>query len=302
MIPKFPDFKKLDLSDRDDIEKFTSQYDPYSDFNFAEMWAWDLDGQFEFCELNGNLIIVPNYYYDNSYSLSYLGNNNLEDTLAKLFDFMKSKKLGELKLRLVPEVSLSGIDLNKYFIEIDIDNCDYVYDLKRLSNYEGTGYNKKRLTLNHFLRNYADCKIVEIDLNNPVNQQEINELTKTWVKNKLKNNNGFDSNKELIALKRFLESEQNNVLCVGVTHSDKLIGYMIFSLLNNKYVMCHFAKGDVSFYGIYEYLMKHSAEILVRKGYEFMNHQEDLGIPGLRFSKSSYKPVSFLRTYAIREL
>ncbi len=32
MIPKFPNFKKIELSDRADVEKFTLKYPPYSDF------------------------------------------------------------------------------------------------------------------------------------------------------------------------------------------------------------------------------------------------------------------------------
>lgn len=41
MIPKFPEFKKLELSNKEEIENFTSKFPPYSDFNFVSMWCWD---------------------------------------------------------------------------------------------------------------------------------------------------------------------------------------------------------------------------------------------------------------------
>ncbi len=45
MLPKFPNFKKIELSDRKDVENITSRFPPYSDFNFSSLWAWDLEGE-----------------------------------------------------------------------------------------------------------------------------------------------------------------------------------------------------------------------------------------------------------------
>ena len=45
MLPEFPQFKKLELSDKEEVEKFTSKFPPYSDFNFVSMWSWDIKGE-----------------------------------------------------------------------------------------------------------------------------------------------------------------------------------------------------------------------------------------------------------------
>jgi len=45
MIPEFPQFKNLELTDKIDVEKFTSKFPPYSDFNFVSMWSWDIKGE-----------------------------------------------------------------------------------------------------------------------------------------------------------------------------------------------------------------------------------------------------------------
>ena len=42
MLPTFPEFKPLELSDKNDVENFTSKFPPYSDFNFVSMWCWDI--------------------------------------------------------------------------------------------------------------------------------------------------------------------------------------------------------------------------------------------------------------------
>lgn len=35
MLPEFPKMKSIELSDREDVEKITKKYPPYSDFNFV---------------------------------------------------------------------------------------------------------------------------------------------------------------------------------------------------------------------------------------------------------------------------
>jgi hypothetical protein len=44
MLPEFPKFKSIEISDKEDVEKITKKYPPYSDFNFVSMWSWDIKG------------------------------------------------------------------------------------------------------------------------------------------------------------------------------------------------------------------------------------------------------------------
>lgn len=45
MLPEFPQFKNLELSDEEEIERHTHKFLPYSDFNFVSMWSWDIKGK-----------------------------------------------------------------------------------------------------------------------------------------------------------------------------------------------------------------------------------------------------------------
>ncbi len=54
MIPEFPNFKKLELSDREEVESVTNKFPPYSDFNFTSMWCWDINEDMRLSKLNGN--------------------------------------------------------------------------------------------------------------------------------------------------------------------------------------------------------------------------------------------------------
>ncbi len=84
MIPQFPDFKHVEVDDREAVEAHTHRYEPYSDFNFTSLWAWDTSGERMISELNGNLVVRFTDYSTHEPFLSFLGDSQTEHT-AKTF-------------------------------------------------------------------------------------------------------------------------------------------------------------------------------------------------------------------------
>src|SRR3989338_6915620 len=80
MIPEFPQFKKLELSDKADVEKFTLPYSPYSDFNFTGTWSWDVRDKMQISQLNTNYVIRFINYISGEAFYTFLGKNNTTDT------------------------------------------------------------------------------------------------------------------------------------------------------------------------------------------------------------------------------
>lgn len=73
MIPEFPQFKVLELSDKGDIEVFTKKFPPYSDFNFVSMWSWDIKGDMRISQLNDNLVVRFTDYLTGNPFFSFFG-------------------------------------------------------------------------------------------------------------------------------------------------------------------------------------------------------------------------------------
>ena len=48
------------------------------------------------------------------------------------------------------------------------------------------------------------------------------------------------------------------------------------------------------------FLMHETAKILIEKGYQFMNYEQDLGIPNLRAAKLAFSPTYFLKNTLLR--
>lgn len=300
MMPNFPDFKKIELSDRQVFEKFTSQYEPYSDFNFVDLWSWDIPGEAEFSVLNQNLIIKLNNFFTDQYTYSFLGNRMVNETIGSLFALLTGSKIQNPELILVPEVSLVDLDSSKYFLEIDLNSYDYIYDVNELSVYQGSKFSDKRRKLNGFLKSNPNVYIELMDLLMDSVKNQILSLNLTWVLNKGSVDEGFFLPKESNAVTRFLNANFDDLICVGVYSDNLLIGYSVFSILNNDFAICHFSKANLSYFGVYEYLMRESCLILRDRKVKYLNYQEDLGIPGLRFFKNSFKPCDFLRKFYVR--
>ena len=124
MLPKFPSFKRLELSDKADIEKITNQFPPYSDFNFTSLWCWYTHDQILISELHNNLVVKFTDYQSLEPFYSFIGINDVDNTVVNLLNLAKKEEIS-MQIKLLPEETIKFIDKTKFQIEEDIDNFDY---------------------------------------------------------------------------------------------------------------------------------------------------------------------------------
>src|ERR1043165_3627696 len=99
MIPFFPEFKFLEWNDKDNVEKLTKEFPPYSDYNFVSMWSWNTRKKMQVSQLNGNLVLLFYDYVTETPFLSFIGRNDVDDTALKLIDYsIQHYSTGILKL------------------------------------------------------------------------------------------------------------------------------------------------------------------------------------------------------------
>ena len=108
MIPSFPSFKRLELSDRPEVEALLQPHPPYSDFNFASLWCYDTRGLSRLSMLHGNLVVQISDYLTGEPALSFLGVQRVADTAGALLDHAAKHQLCPT-LRLVPEMAAAPL-------------------------------------------------------------------------------------------------------------------------------------------------------------------------------------------------
>ena len=126
MIRVFPEFKPVTLEDRESIQNHTHMYDPYSDFNFFSLWAWDTDNKRQISELNGNLVLLITEYNTEEPLLSFLGTNKPTETALELLKYAEENNLSTT-LRYLPEVSAEGIESDEVLVSEDRGDFDYIF-------------------------------------------------------------------------------------------------------------------------------------------------------------------------------
>lgn len=183
MIPQFPEFKKIELSDREAVEAHTKKYQPYSDFNFTSLWSWDISNERMISELNGNLVVRFTDYQTQELFFSFLGAREVEKTVKELLSYSKDVGIPPV-LRLVPEIVINEIDIPQFKIVRDFDNFDYIYLIPLLSKMQGKAYKSRRVPAEKFLREQPSARFEIRNLSDPFIQEGITSVICSWEKKK----------------------------------------------------------------------------------------------------------------------
>ena len=169
----------------------------------------------------------------------------------------------------------------------DRDNFDYLYLRTDLAELPGKKYHKKRNLVAQFLKSYSHEE-------KPLTQKLVPEAVKILDLWRTDNGNESDYIASLEALEHFEELEMRGTLfyidgnpagwCLGEAAAQG----RIFTV--------HFEKGLGAYKGIYQFINQTFAASLP-ESFAHVNREQDLGDPGLRQAKMTYRPSGFVRKY-----
>lgn len=293
MIATFPDFSKLDLTHKTELENITRQFEPYSDFNFTSLHSWNTDSSTEIAKLNGNVVIkLPDYISgDTIYTL--LGNNDIDNTLRQLLTVTS-------ELNMVPEAVIKSIESPASFnISEAPEHFDYIFSLEHLALLPGQKYRGKRKSIYRFMRIFKDSYLINVlDLSSPITQSNIKITFEKWGHERGKINQDYLN--EQLAIHRLLKNASSiDLIAMEIIIDKQMVGFSINEAHDNSFIICHFQKSILTHKGIDVFLTSEVAKELLARGYTYINWEQDLGLDGLKQMKSSYKPVKMLKKYTI---
>ena len=90
-------------------------------------------------------------------------------------------------------------------------------------------------------------------------------------------------------------------MAYGLEIDRQLKAFIICEIVDQDWAIGHFWKADISYSGIYSYLMHYTSEVLTQLGISKMNIQQDLGLEGLRRFKNFMRPIARLKKYTITD-
>jgi len=184
--------------------------------------------------------------------------------------------------------------LEKFIIEEDSDLSDYYYKASDLIYLKGKKYHQKRNHINKFnsLYQYEFVPMTEKDAEKCL---ELNELWKNS-----KDETSIFMERETLAMKNAM----HNLSYLGLKGAMIIIdgeirAFTVGEVVHKNLGIVHFEKADISYHGIYPAINQMFAQYAFSE-INYINRQDDLGLPGLRHAKRSYHPVKMIKKYSMK--
>jgi len=290
--------KRIEIEDKPLFDKYFKTYQPQNgEFTFTNLFMWRKYTGLKYMEWKDHLIMFSQDYLkkwkapssgakDALYFFPPVGPNpaeNMLSILAEIEGVEFHRVSGDLSLQL-----MNFPEFNKLKIEIvdDRDNWDYVYETEIMKTLPGNKHRQNRRWLNKFLENY-EYELRFIDTKEMV--EKTKELQLEWcIMRGCEDDEGLEQEQIAIyeALDHFEELGFRGIL-IGV--NKECVAYTFGEMLNDDTIVIHIEKAHMEYEGAYQAI----GNLFLKNCYQgakYVNREQDLGIPGLRRAKESYKP------------
>jgi uncharacterized protein len=190
------------------------------------------------------------------------------------------------------EKNIPLLDPEKFEWQYNPDDSDYIFTVEKLSTYPGRNLHKKRNLMKQFIENYS-WRYEDLASGNADDAMKILD---EWQSSsgKDKNTTDYQSCTEALA-----NIELFNLTGALFYVGDDPAGFILGETLPGNSYAFHFAKGITRYKGIYQCMYNVFAKSLGRD-HQWINFEQDLGIPELRQAKETYLPDLMGHKYRVR--
>jgi hypothetical protein len=295
-IDKFPEFNEIDLSHQSQVTDLLSKYPlEASEYTFNNLFAFRGTYNFKISLLDENLIILKDKEPVSLFCP--VGNIKSPGMLETLFEWLK-KQTDNPYMERVPESFVSAYikDNMDFIIEEERDHFDYLYNIKELSELKGRKYHDKRNKVNKF-RTLYDYEYLSLT---PDLVDECLDFEDDWCEVKeCEKYFGLEKERDAI-LQILLNFDDLNIKGSAIRINNRIEALTLGEKMLEDTFVIHVEKANTDIPGLYQVI---NQEFLLHDAQDciYVNREQDLGIPGLRNSKTSYNPARFIKKYRIRE-
>ena len=294
---EFPQFKEIQLEDRDVIQEILWAYQPdTSEATFTNFYLWRNHYGIRWSRYSEWLLFLCAADPRGAYGFPPIGPPSRREAVGQLLQWLvgqggENPRIERADQRLVEE--LQGAE--ELAIEPLRDHFDYIYRSQDLIQLAGRKYHGKRNHINQLLRSHAFTYAA-------LEEKHVDgclELSGRWCvphrcAEDLSLSHEWDAVREGLANFRELKL-QGGVLLEG----NKVQAFTLGERLNRETAVVHVEKADPEIPELYTLINQQFCEHVWRD-VNYINREQDLGDPGLRQAKLSYFPDRFSEKFQIR--
>ena len=178
-MPYYPDFAPLTMAMHDEYQGRIQIFPCYTEFSFADLFAWNSNGMTKVSLLNGNIVVIRPDYMTHKPLLSFIGTHKISETTDRLLEDAHLYD-AEPVLHNVPIESIDGLNKTRYLIADDERHRDYILDTTLHTQQQGSAYASMRSKLNKFKSLYEPETTVSVLPHTQESFDEILGLFDRW--------------------------------------------------------------------------------------------------------------------------
>ncbi|MDR2140696.1 MAG: phosphatidylglycerol lysyltransferase domain-containing protein [Deltaproteobacteria bacterium] len=290
-------FKPLTMADME-IFRAAEKAAPLttSDVIFSNLLIWNDYYHFTWERLAGCLVLLASPEGQAPFALPPLGLGDRLAAAEKVFSLMSAPLMSR-----VPEELAQFYQAQRpgWASAPDPDNDDYVYLAEKLINLSGRRMHQKKNHYNYFRQNYE----AEFEDVTPELAPELIALEDLWLTAKTEK---IGPQTHLVMERRAIHLllsnlETLNLRGLAIRVNGQIEAFTIGEVLNADTAVIHAEKGNPEIRGIYVALCSHFCRRYF-SDLTYINREQDLGLPGLRFSKESLKPHHMAKKFNLTPL
>ncbi len=286
--PAFEEIKKEDLLLFE--EAFKNDSPRISEFTFTNLYAWKEAYRLK-ASLLDDLIILCSESGPSLRFFNPIGKTDKKKAIEKILN-----ESGGFFIRIPEETKdLFGGD-ERFKIDLDIDNSDYLYRVEDLTSLRGRKYDGKRNLINKFQSDYV-YEYIKVDA---ANVGECLKFEESWCA--IKDCDSVEGlNNERAAIRKMIENFSDfKVFAGAIKIKNNISAVACAQRLNPDTMVVHVLKADPNVNGLYQ-TMLHEFISKEAQSFTYVNLEQDLGQEGLRKSKQSYHPIEMINKYTLRQ-
>ncbi len=272
-----------------------------SEFSFTNLFMWRKSYDMRYVIIDDMLCIMPKHAdgpRSATFPIGFVDKDGRErgikPVIEKLTEYFE--EIGEVPLiRLYDEKTVKILTESfpdRFIITEDRNSFDYVYNVEELINLPGKRFHSKKNHVNKFKKLYPDYEYCKMT---PENKEECLALFDQWREGKSLEGAGLDEERE--AVRELLDNWEVLDITGGCLRVDgKMVAFSLGERLFDDTVVIHLEHADTSYEGSFATMNR---EFLANEwsGYKYVNREEDMGIPGMRRAKESYRPAFMVKKY-----
>ena len=281
-LPVYPDFKSVALEDRGAVKEYLDRVLPGTcELNFANIFIWRKSEHPRLTLVNGNLCLLVEPDFEAPYFLPPAGDFRLLETVETCLSLAP-------RLSRVPEDFVRKLGGAFEAVE-DPDNFDYIYLRQDLAELRGKKYDGKRNRIRKFESTYGHaCERLKTG-----HVDDCRRLLESWFTEKGNHEPYLRAEKE--AIHEALSFFGPLGLKGAVARVDgRVEAFTIGMRLTDDMAVVQIEIANPAFVGLAQWINR---EFIRREwsGFRFVNREQDMGVPGLRKAKQSYKPCRLVK-------